>query len=83
MDREPGRIRFPEDVESRRAILQQYHDHPLAGHPGIRNTIALALRHFEDTKALRAFIEEYVKGCVKVRQDLVLDVSKSGSISQD
>jgi Integrase zinc binding domain len=68
MDGEPGHIHFPEDVESRRAILQRYHDHPLAGHPGICNTITLALRHFKDTKTLRTFIEEYVKGYTKCQE---------------
>jgi hypothetical protein len=65
MDGEPGRIHFPKDIESRRAILQCYHDHPLAGHPGVCNTIALMLRHFKDTTELRAFIKEYVQGFAK------------------
>jgi Integrase zinc binding domain len=68
MDREPGSICFPKDIEGQRAILQCYHDHPLAGHPRIRNTIALTLCHFEDTKELRAFVKEYVKGCAKCQE---------------
>jgi Integrase zinc binding domain len=64
-------------VESRRAILQRYHDHPLAGHPGIHNTIALTLRHFKDTKALRAFIEEYVKGCAKCQETKTCTLKKT------
>jgi Integrase zinc binding domain len=68
MDGEPGYICFPEDIESRQAILQCYHDHPLAGHPGICNTIALTLCHFEDTKELRAFVAEYIKGCAKCQE---------------
>jgi Integrase zinc binding domain len=68
MDGEPGHIRFPEGMKDRRAILQQHHDYPLAGHPGICNTITLALRHFKDTKELRAFVKEYVKGCAKCQE---------------
>jgi RNase H-like domain found in reverse transcriptase/Integrase zinc binding domain len=68
MDGEPGYTHFPEDIESRQAILQRYHDHPLAGHPGIHNTIALALCHFKDTKELRAFATEYVRGCAKCQE---------------
>jgi Integrase zinc binding domain len=77
MDGEPGCIHFPKDIESRRAILQCYHNHPLAGHPGIHNTIALALCHFEDMKELRAFVEEYVKGCAKCQETKTRTLKKT------
>jgi Integrase zinc binding domain len=77
MDGEPGCIHFPKDIESQRAILQCYHNHPLAGHPGICNTIALALHHFEDTKELRAFVEEYVKGCTKCQETKTCTLKKT------
>jgi reverse transcriptase-like protein/integrase-like protein len=36
-----------DDPDKRRAILQELHSSPLAGHPGIANTWALVNRHYE------------------------------------
>jgi integrase-like protein len=45
--------------DKRRAILQELHSSPLAGHPGIANTWALVNRHYEGPR-LRTFVEQYV-----------------------
>jgi hypothetical protein len=34
-----GRIIVPDHDELKREILRYYHDHQLAGHPGITNTV--------------------------------------------
>ena len=36
-----AQVEFPTELEDRRNVLQLYHNHPLAGHPGIANTIHL------------------------------------------
>jgi hypothetical protein len=41
-----GKLVVPDEEELKRRILQQYHDHPLAGHPGIANTIFAVAREF-------------------------------------
>jgi reverse transcriptase-like protein/integrase-like protein len=51
-----------DDPDKRRAILQELHSSPLAGHPGIANTWALVNRHYEGPQ-LRTFVEQYVRGC--------------------
>ena len=43
-------------------LLHQYHDHPLAGHPGIANTTMNLARDFW-WPMLKHFTTEYVRGC--------------------
>jgi len=50
------------DPETRRQILHQVHDTPIAGHPGIKNTWNLIKRKYTGP-GLRQFVESYVKGC--------------------
>ena len=57
-----GRPVIPEVEELRRQLLLQYHDHPLAGHPGIANTTAGLIKDFW-WPTLKRFIAEYVRGC--------------------
>jgi RNase H-like domain found in reverse transcriptase/Integrase zinc binding domain len=52
-------VNFPIELEARRHILQVYHDHPLAGHPGIANTIHLLSQTYQG-KEMKEFAEEYV-----------------------
>ena len=49
-------------TEDKRQILQAYHDHPLAGHPGIANTIHLLSQTYQG-KDMKDFAESYVRGC--------------------
>jgi hypothetical protein len=41
-----GRLVVPDDEELKRKVLRQFHDHQLAGHPGIANTIIAVAREF-------------------------------------
>ena len=59
---------FPGDLESRCHILQAYHDHSLAGHPGIANTIHLLGQTYQG-KDMKDFAENYVKGCATCQQN--------------
>jgi Integrase zinc binding domain/RNase H-like domain found in reverse transcriptase len=51
-----------EDNGLRREVLTRYHDHPVAGHPGIFKTIQLIIRDYwwPDVKN---FTKNYVQGC--------------------
>jgi reverse transcriptase-like protein/integrase-like protein len=51
-----------DDPDRRRVILQELHNSPSAGHPGIANTWALVSQHYEGPR-LRKFVEQYVRGC--------------------
>ena len=59
---------FPDNLEERRRVLQAYHNHPLAGHLGIVNTIHL-LRQTYQGKDMKNFAENYVKGCATCQQN--------------
>jgi hypothetical protein len=56
------KIYVDDDNDKRRAILQQIHDTPSGGHPGISNTWDLVQRQYHGPR-LRQFTEAYVKGC--------------------
>ena len=49
-------------------MLQVYHDHPLAGHPGIANTVHLLSQVYQG-KDMKNFAESYVRGCVTCQQN--------------
>jgi hypothetical protein len=57
-----GRLVVPEDEDLRRTVLKQYHDHQLAGHLGIVNTIRGVMRDFW-WPDVRRFTEAYIRGC--------------------
>jgi hypothetical protein len=50
---------FPTAVEDKRRVLQAYHDHPLAGHPGIANTVHLLSQTYQG-KDMKDFAENYI-----------------------
>ena len=52
----------PDDEELKREILRHFHDHELAGHPGIANTITAVTREFWWPE-IRQFTTAYVRGC--------------------
>jgi Integrase zinc binding domain len=51
-----------EDNELRREVLSLYHDHRLAGHPGISKTLELLTRDYW-WLTVKDFVTSYVKGC--------------------
>jgi hypothetical protein len=54
-----GRLVVPEDEDIRREVLFAYHNHELAGHPGISNTVIAVTREFWWPK-IREFMAAYV-----------------------
>ena len=61
-------MNFPTKLEDRCRILQAYHDHPLARHPGIANTINLLSQTYQG-KEMKTFADEYVQGCMICQQN--------------
>jgi Integrase zinc binding domain len=51
-----------EDNELRREVSSLYHDHHLAGHPGISKTLDL-LTHNYWWPTVKDFVTSYIKGC--------------------
>ena len=60
----------PSDEQLRCDTLSQYHDSPMAGHPGRDNTIALVMRHYWWPK-MNAWIKQYIKGCMICQQNKI------------
>ena len=65
------KIYLENNLEKRRKILQQIHDTPAGGHPGISNTWDLVKRRYEGPQ-LQQFVESYVKGCAKCQETKVI-----------
>ena len=57
-----GRPVVPNKQELQRRILQQHHDHKMAGHSGIANTMIVVMREYWWPEA-KKFITAYVQGC--------------------
>ena len=60
--RKDGRLVVPEDETLRKEVGFLVHDHVLAGHPGIKKTIALGVRQFW-WPGIKDYLTQYVKGC--------------------
>ena len=58
------------NLAKRRKILQEIHDTPVGGHPGIANTWNLVNRHYTGPRLCK-FVEDYVKGCAKCQESKV------------
>ena len=65
------KIYLEDNPETRRKILQEIHDAPAGGHPGISNTWELMKRRYEGPR-LHQFVENYVKGCAKCQETKVI-----------
>src|ERR1700749_790255 len=55
------RLVVPPHDKPYKKLLQQYHDHPIAGHPGISNTYKALSRDFWWPE-IRTYVTNYVKG---------------------
>jgi len=65
-----GRRYVPQNPELKRKILQEYHDHPTAGHPGSATTYFLVSRdHW--WSGMTSYVKEYVKGCNICQQNKI------------
>src|SRR5271163_2566897 len=57
-----GHNYIPQDEGLRREVVQRYHDHLMAGHPGELQTYNAVQEHYW-WPGLRTFVRNYVKGC--------------------
>jgi Integrase zinc binding domain len=62
-----GKNYVPIDAELQREIVQRYHDHPTAGHPGELQTFNAVKEHYW-WPGLQVFIKNYVQGCGTCQQ---------------
>jgi len=62
-----GKNYIPKNDELRRGILQRYHDHGTAGHPGELQTFN-AVREYYWWPGMRTFVKKYVQGCGTCQQ---------------
>jgi hypothetical protein len=62
-----GKNYIPKDDALRRGILQRYHDHETAGHPGELQTFN-AVREYYWWPGMRTFVKKYVQGCGTCQQ---------------
>ena len=58
------KVYLEDNPETCRKILQEIHDTPVGGHPGISNTWTL-INHKYKGPCLHQFVENYVKGYAK------------------
>jgi hypothetical protein len=63
-----AQAKFPDDLNQRREILKLYHDHPLAGHPRISNTMHLLTQAYEG-EGMKEFAADYVCRCVTCQEN--------------
>jgi Integrase zinc binding domain/Chromo (CHRromatin Organisation MOdifier) domain len=57
------RLVVPDNLTTKQSILEMYHDHKTAGHPGITRTLALIAKDYWWPK-MATFMKAYVQGCV-------------------
>ena len=66
-----NKIQVPPILEVKRGIMNLYHDHPLAGHPGRDETIRKVQERYS-WPHMTQWIAEYVKGCAICQQNKIL-----------
>jgi hypothetical protein len=62
-----GRQYIPRDTALRRELVQRFHDHETAGHPGELGTYNAVREHYW-WPGLRTFVKNYVQGCGACQQ---------------
>lgn len=71
------RICVPDDKACKQYIMYQFHDHPTAGHMGIRKTYdALARLYF--WPGIRAYAKTYVESCTRCRAAKTISAKPGG-----
>ena len=70
-----GKNYIPRDTALRRDIVQKFHDHETAGHPGELGTYNAIRQHYW-WPGLRTFVKNYVQGC-GICQQFKIDRSPS------
>ena len=66
-----NKIQVPPVLEVKHGIMNLYHDHPLAGHPGRDETIRKVQERYS-WPHMTQWIAEYVKGCAICQQNKIL-----------
>jgi len=66
-----GKIQVPPILEVKQGLMNLYHDHPLAGHPGRDETLRKVQERYS-WPYMRQWIEDYVKGCATCQQNKIL-----------
>src|ERR1700734_95526 len=62
-----GKNYIPKDLDLRRDIVKQFHNHETAGHPGELETYNAVRQHYW-WPGLRTFVKNYVQGCGACQQ---------------
>ena len=62
-----GKNYIPRNIDLRREILSNFHDHETAGHPGELGTFNAVRQHYW-WPGLRTFVKNYVQGCGSCQQ---------------
>src|SRR6266404_1607674 len=65
-----GRLVIMGDANERRKIVREFHDPPMAGHPGITWTKDLITRTYWWPK-LQKDVEDYVEGCMSCQANKI------------
>jgi hypothetical protein len=65
--------------EEKGKTIKQYHNSPMAGHPGVKQTLQLVFRRGLRWKGMRRDVKDYVKGCL-VCQKAKLKVGPGGDV---
>jgi hypothetical protein len=63
-----AQTKFPDELKQQREILKLYHNHPLAGHPGIANMTHLLAQSYEG-EGMKEFTADYVRGCTTCQEN--------------
>jgi len=71
------RICVPNDKDLRLSVLNDLHDAPQAGHPGIEKTYELVHRYYY-WKGLHTFIEKYIKHCTSCQRNKASNTKTAG-----
>jgi Integrase zinc binding domain len=66
------RLVVPNNPTTKQSVLEMYHDHKTAGHPGITRTLVLIAKEYWWPK-MATFVKAYVQGCT------VCQSTKSGT----
>jgi len=66
-----NKVYLEDNPKTRCKVLQEIHDSPIGGHPGISNTWDLVKRNYEGPRLCK-FVEAYVKGCATCQETKVI-----------
>ena len=65
------KIQVPPILEVKRGLMNLYHNHPLAGHPGRDETLRKVQERYS-WPHMQQWIEDYIKGCAVCQQNKIL-----------